>query len=123
MQTSYYSRASKSNLENTVAISAGIPKWYKGRSYKKLAPPRWLIHEANESIYTKKYNELVLDKLDPVEVYNELGENAILLCWEKAGEFCHRRLVAQWFERTLGVVVDEYENEPNFRSMKQQTLF
>jgi len=36
-----------------------------------------------------------------------LGEDAILLCWENSGVFCHRRLVAEWFEEELGVSVPE----------------
>jgi len=57
--------------------------------------------------YRAAYQE-ILDRLDPRKVYQELGEDAILLCWEKPGEFCHRRLVAEWLERELGVEVPEY---------------
>jgi hypothetical protein len=49
----------------------------------------------------------ILAKLDPAEIYQTLGENAVLLCWEKPGDACHRRLVAEWFERCLGVEVPE----------------
>ncbi|MCL6442574.1 MAG: DUF488 domain-containing protein, partial [Alicyclobacillus sp.] len=39
--------------------------------------------------------------------YEELGENAVLLCYEKHNDWCHRRMVADWFEKELGVVVPE----------------
>jgi uncharacterized protein (DUF488 family) len=29
------------------------------------------------------------------------------LCHEKAGEFCHRRLIADWLNRELGIEVPE----------------
>jgi hypothetical protein len=50
----------------------------------------------------------ILANLDPVEVYQTLGENAVLLCWEKPGDACHRRLVAEWLERHLGIEVPEF---------------
>jgi hypothetical protein len=62
----------------------------------------------DEAAYREEYQK-ILDKLDPQEVFEYLGENAILLCWEPPGKFCHRRLVAEWFERELGVEVPELE--------------
>ena len=49
-----------------------------------------------------------MDKLDPAQVAADLGPNAILLCWEPPGKFCHRRLVAEWLEEHLGVEILEY---------------
>jgi uncharacterized protein (DUF488 family) len=65
----------------------------------------------DEATYRAAYQK-ILDRLDPRKVYDELGEDAILLCWEKPGEFCHRRLVAEWIEAHLGVKVPELR-EPN----------
>ena len=39
--------------------------------------------------------------------YHELGEDAVLLCYEEPGQFWHRRLVAEWFKLKLGVTVSE----------------
>jgi hypothetical protein len=58
--------------------------------------------------YDARFAEL-LAQLDPAEIYQTLGENAVLLCWEKPGDACHRRLVAEWIEQHLGVEVPEYE--------------
>ena len=41
------------------------------------------------------------------QVFLDLGENAILLCHEPPGQFCHRRLVAAWLEKFLNIVVPE----------------
>ena len=52
-------------------------------------------------------------------MYNELGENAVLLCYEKWDDiknnktFCHRRIVAKWLEDNLGVKIQEIQNESN----------
>ena len=73
------------------------------------APSRALIRLAklSEAEYTRRYNEEVLSKLDAEEVYDEQGKDAILLCWEIPGTFCHRRLVAGWLEEALGISVPE----------------
>lgn len=42
------------------------------------------------------------------EIYQTLGENALLLCWEKPGDACHRRFVAEWLEAALGIEIPEY---------------
>jgi hypothetical protein len=48
-----------------------------------------------------------LKGLDPRKVYEELGESAVLLCFCPSGEYCHRRIVAEWFEFHLGIIVPE----------------
>ena len=108
MFTSYFGNVKK-NLQgqNVVAISQGIPQWYAGQRYMPLAPSWALIKLTDEAQYCKGYAE-VLAKLDAKAVYEFLGGDAILLCWEKPGEFCHRRLVADWLEQHLGIKVPEW---------------
>ncbi|MBH8599088.1 MULTISPECIES: hypothetical protein [unclassified Thermoactinomyces] len=89
-----------------VAISIGLPKTYKGEREFRLAPT-WamlkMTREAYDRIFLKK-----LASLDPVQLYQSLGEDAVLLCFEKHNDWCHRRLVAEWFESALGIVVPEF---------------
>jgi uncharacterized protein (DUF488 family) len=59
-----------------------------------------------------------LDKLDPQKVFDDLGEDAILLCWEAPCQFCHRRLVAEWLEKHLGVNVPELQEPGLFDDLK-----
>jgi uncharacterized protein (DUF488 family) len=113
MQTSYYS---KYKGLNAVSISLSKPQWYQKtcRQYKKLAPSWDLLNkykkDKDEEFYIKQYYETVLNKLDAKTVYEELGEDAVLLCWEKSGDFCHRRLVAEWLQDKLGIEITEYSN-------------
>ena len=104
MQTSNFARNGKN--PNAVAISQGT-RYFTGRCYKALAPPRELIKIEDEPLFRKLYHEQVLSKLDPATVYRELGEDAILLCWESPGKFCHRRVVAEWLEKALDIKVPE----------------
>jgi uncharacterized protein (DUF488 family) len=99
-----------------LAISAGVPKGYRGRRCKKLAPPYWLVRksksgEMTDEEFERRFKEHVLDKLDANEILAEIGDDAILLCWEKPGEFCHRRLVGAWLSEELGIEVKERERE------------
>lgn len=61
----------------------------------------------------------MLDSLDPAKVLQDLGEDAILLCREKAGEFCHRRLVTAWLEESLGIEVPEWGYSPAQRPVEK----
>jgi len=52
-----------------------------------------------------------LATLDPRQVAEDLGSDAILLCWESFNVRCHRRRVAEWLEEKLGIVVPELGHE------------
>lgn len=112
MQTSNFARSG--SHPRAVAISRTRPRGWTGRIYEPLAPPWRLLAEAlsgeiDEEEYTRRYRAEVLSKLDPAAVYADLGEDAVLLCWENSGAFCHRRLVAEWFEEALGILVLEVD--------------
>ena len=115
MKTSYYAKSH--NHPNAVSIAGKAPHWYTGREYKKLAP-KWGFfkrykEDGNEDSYIEAYIDQVLSYLDPQEVYDELGEDAVLLCWESSEKFCHRHIVAHWFEENLGIKIEEimYDTE------------
>lgn len=119
MNTSYFA----SNLwrnRNAVAISRGVPPWFNGRTYEPLAPYRWMIDMAGEpEKYTQVYTEQILSKLDPRKTLDELGEDAVLLCWEGPEMFCHRHLVADWLMNALKIEVTELRRLGN----GQETMF
>jgi hypothetical protein len=107
MQTCCFSRLAlvrAASLE-PVAISRGVPAWYAGRRCLALAPARSML-KAPEAEFDRYYDEL-LRALGPAQIAAELGENVALLCWERPGEPCHRRSVAEWLEYHLSVVVPE----------------
>jgi uncharacterized protein YeaO (DUF488 family) len=96
-----------------VSIANSAPQFYNGPSYRPLVPSWILVKDYRDGkIGKEEYIEVYLKQLqslNPNKVYEELfkihGENPVLLCWEPAGEFCHRRIVAKWLEETLGVAV------------------
>ena len=151
MKTSYYANLKKIDLNENmpVAISGDEGKivGFEGRAMRSLSPytffRKWKEKEnniennfkngeisplmyqnlktINQQEYIQNFYDKVLKKLDPRKVYNELGENAVLLCFEKPTEFCHRFLVAGWLELTLGVQIDEYgyENDKQVQQNKE----
>jgi len=117
MKTSYYfSNRIRTPGLNLIGISNSHPKkleWLKGmRLYQALCPGWKLVKqykngEIRRDEYVVAYIENILGRLDPFQVYTDLGEDAILLCWEKPGLFCHRRIVAEWFSKHLDIKVNE----------------
>lgn len=113
-----------------VAVCGGLPAWWETsasfRWMRKVAP-RWTWwsewHEkfkgdygSDESMawYGEKYRSTVLAGLDPAAVLSDIegmaaGSNAYLLCYEKPGEFCHRRMLASWLNLRAGADIKEWE--------------
>ena len=93
---------------NLWAISRGLPRFYDGKVYEPLRPTREMLRARDEG-FDLMYAEL-LTKLDPQRVLEDLGLDAILLCWENPAPHwhkCHRRLVAEWLEAALGIEITE----------------
>ncbi len=93
---------------------------FEGECYPALAPKKgfWEIWhknigkrspKENNTYYIEEYYKQVLANLDPYEVYNDL-DGAILLCYEKEKDFCHRQIVAAWFELLLEMEVPEVKS-------------
>ncbi len=151
MKTSYYARLKNIDTSKftPIAISGDEGKLvgFVGRAERKLSPytffKKWKdkenqIQEAldgglisrdeydklkneNQWDYVNKFYDKVLKPLDPQKVYDELGENAVLLCFEKPTDFCHRHLVSAWLEMNLGVQIDElnFENDADVKENKE----
>lgn len=118
VQTSYYGnlRRVKADGFEPVRISVGAPRWIRERliAEPRLAPTRTMLNLPYD-----KYERLfrsILAESDPQQVWDELHERTggvepVLLCFEKppfhANNWCHRRMVAKWFEDALGVEVLE----------------
>lgn len=121
--TSYYAKLNKIiDLGYTpISIAGKAPDFYVEKrlpEYKKLAPKigffkLWKSGEIDNEGYIYCYDREVLRTLNPFQVVAELEElsggadKIALLCYEKPGDFCHRRLAADWVEKSLGISVPE----------------
>lgn len=75
-----------------------------------LAPARRLLTAKDSELFDREYRKQ-LDGLDARQVSQDLGPDVVLLCWESFNVRCHRRLVAEWLEEKLGIVVSELGHE------------
>ncbi len=99
-------------LPGRVSIARFAPKGYRALPrFGALAPGAWFKSVAEDD-YRLRY-AAQLARLDPQETWAALhalagGAEPLPLCWERPGQFCHRRLVARWFEESLGAAVPEH---------------
>ena len=108
------------NLEPiNIALTA---RYFVGEKYKPLNPD-WEFKDLPQSQYVPLYNKK-LNKLNPKKVFQDLfalsnNKNIVLCCHEKAGDFCHRRLVAEWLTAHFNIEVTELGK----MEVLQQSLF
>lgn len=103
-----------------IAISRSVPlhtpKGY--RVARWLAPPREWHHLPRVEFATKYVS--MLEVIGAATIWDQLhalagGAEPHLLCWERLhrrAEWCHRRMVAEFIERELAVVVPEVGQRP-----------
>lgn len=101
-----------------ISIARKNPIGWKGKNYKRLAPPyeilSWYKATGDESTYRRHYERDVLGRLDAGLCYIYLhetlaeGKDFALVCYERPEKFCHRHIVADWFKRN-GYECEEYE--------------
>ena len=109
-QSSYYKTYSISGeyQKNECYQGRCIPELFPKESFEKKYRKNIgkISKEENERFYVQEYWEQVLSKLDPESIFREI-DYSILLCNEPNTEFCHRHIVAAWFEILLNVKVPE----------------
>lgn len=120
-----------------VGISRSTPRFpvaYKYRMARLLAPSRETFalrsDEAFERSYLAGLEEIAVEKITDLltKISDEEGGRALaLLCYEDvhAGQVCHRRMFAQWFEGKTGIMVPELQScdQSRKRQDAQDTLF
>ncbi|MFZ5834183.1 MAG: hypothetical protein ACOY2B_02210 [Pseudomonadota bacterium] len=102
-----------------VGICRGAPRGASAgyRFYRNLAPGAW-FNSVSKAEYERLFAEEILGKRDAQQTWDSIHTlvhpfEPVLLCFEKPPftetNWCHRRLVAAWFEENLGVIVPEME--------------
>jgi hypothetical protein len=118
MHTSYFSKHGKH--PNAVSIALWPPKWLPEiKRCDELAPSRRILKRWNDTLdnkdnytaaeYERDYRADVLANLDAKTIYEKLGPDAIMLCFENNEKFCHRHIAAAWLQEQLGITVTELE--------------
>ena len=121
--TSYFAKTNKlldKGFDNLISIAGKCPDNFLNDSrcsqYRDLAPKyiwwkEWHDKNLSNDWYIEKYNETVLNLLNPSQVFLDLTKNntkdAIILCWEGPNKFCHRHLIAKWLMNHLKIEITE----------------
>ena len=99
-----------------VSIARTRPAGFRGRSAEWLFPSAELLDAYRRGqVHPAEYRRRYLAQLEDVpaaEIVQRLGADAILVCWERAGSFCHRRVLAEKIEKELGILVPELRPAP-----------
>ncbi len=112
--TSYF--AASQTMLNTFAITVRKPRWCPDhvQHFPALAPSQEMLDDLksgkiSQSIYAQHYQQkLEQGKLTAEEIVNLLPDRAILLCYERKGQFCHRHLAVSWLQNNVrGLIVKE----------------
>jgi hypothetical protein len=103
------------NSPNAIAISHVIPEYYGGATLSKVAPSSEILNKFRNDWFDNKpfdYKEAYLNLLQERGItaqglIDEIPDGSVLLCYEPAGEFCHRRILAEWIEQETGMEIPE----------------
>lgn len=126
--TSNYRRCGSN--PNAIAISYIVPDWYEGRTLGMLAPTPDMISKIKKDVHLYTYEDYTtayLNLLEEREVFpdwlvDDLSDGAILLCYEDPGDFCHRRVLAEWIEKHTGIIVPEWKTEEELKAEEQNKV-
>ena len=111
-----------------IAISCSVPSWYTGARMQSLAPTWTMVNAIrNDLIDEREYTRLYLALLRERELTAEsiiklIPDNSILLCYESPGEFCHRRVLAEWLEKETGIEIPELKTEEELKKEVQDKV-
>lgn len=115
----YTSNYYECQFGNRISISGdkGKSVGFVGKCIPELAPKKefWKIwhdnigvipEEENNRFYIKNYYDLVLSKVDVIELLKN-EHNPILLCYERGEAFCHRHVLAEYINIKYGIYVKD----------------
>lgn len=109
IQTSYF--ASKAPSERKVSIAKWSPRWFRGQRASMLAPTNPKTVEWKKAYLADlegrfPNGEGLLQYLQEIE---QTTPEAILCCYEKEKEECHRSVLAEYVKKHLGIEIPEWE--------------
>lgn len=101
--TSYFAKSGSN--PKAISISLFSPAFWKGKCLPELAPSIDLLERykdglVSDKLYEKEYLRMLRSRgLTPKSVAEIVGDEAVLLCYEKSDKFCHRHVLAAWLRK------------------------
>lgn len=126
--TSYYAISGKH--PDAISISNTAPSFFKGGALPQLAPAWSLVvarraERTTDDEFAKEYIRRLDEDLGLTAeaIYDLIPDGAVLLCYEKTGDFCHRHVLAEFLEKHLDVKIEEIVKEPKDPKTHNTDLF
>ncbi len=115
--TSYFGNSKKLQQAGIKVIGIALypPRWFYGISLKQVSPTKSILFakDQTQEEYIRRYKTEVLAKQDMSQFLKAVemasgGQDVALCCYEKPGDFCHRRILAEWIKEKAGIEIKEY---------------
>lgn len=129
--TSYF--ANRKIPKNIVRIAVCLypPKWYHGPQMRDVTPSYSILKMSKgQEDYTQRYKSEILARLNTQNVLRNIntisnGQDAVLLCFEKPEDFCHRHILAEWLTNNTDQTITEWKDVvmPEKPKVEQLSLF
>jgi len=123
--TSYYAKIGRFNPDKfiRIQISKGCPTpGFIDLRFKSLEPSTELLNGIKSGLFDEfTYTDRYLQQLNKIgwntlyEQFSRLlstGRDLVLFCYESPEKFCHRHILADWFNKypPCELIIKEYEN-------------
>lgn len=117
IQTSYFA---KYKGDSGISIATSQPNGCNYPVFHELVPDKSLVWAYKDGKITEEeYTTVYMNQLNQLDVHKiakEL-EGKVLLCWEGKQKFCHRHIVADWFNKNGIPCKEQHTTELYFEPM------
>lgn len=139
MKTGYFKQIDDSSAKGFISIALNPSKNDNVLLEFRALAPNWKLMEnlksnrISEAIFIKEYKKQ-LNNLNAKSIFEQIyflssGNEPILMTHGNKTSFCHRHILAKWFEDELGVIIEEFKignvtrSQGYMKKITQKSLF